>query len=105
MFSLNEAINSILQRFFPNKFRFILTEISQEFLNKLFPVKKMLSDLSVQLINLSPLNLRTNCIFFDEFAKFILNPLFDLFLSRQQDIINLCFYNIDIGLIESLMMI
>jgi hypothetical protein len=47
MVRLNVAINSILQGFVANKFRFLLIELSQEFLYKLLPVKEMLSDLSV----------------------------------------------------------
>jgi hypothetical protein len=65
----------------------------------------MLSDLSFQLINSSSLYLRTDALFIDEFAELILNPHFYLLISRQQDIINLNFYNIDIGLIESLMLV
>jgi hypothetical protein len=64
----------------------------------------MLSNLSVQLINSSPLNMMTDTLFIDEFAKFFLNPQFDLLISRIQDIINLLLDNIDIGLIESLML-
>ena len=104
MVSLNVAINCILEGFVTDKFRFLLIEVTQEFLHKLLPVKDMLSDLSVQLINSSPLYLWTDTLFIYEFAKLILNPSFDLLNSREQDIINLYFNNIDIGLIESLML-
>jgi hypothetical protein len=105
MVSLNLAINSILQGFVANEFRFLLIELSQEFLYKLLPVKEMLSDLSVKLLNSSLLNMMTDALFIDEFAKFFLNPQFDLSISRKQDIINLLFDNIYIGLIETLMLI
>ena len=65
----------------------------------------MLSDLSVQLVNPSLLNLRMNSLFINEFTKLILNLHFDFLYSREQDIVNLLGYNIDIGLIESLMLI
>jgi hypothetical protein len=64
----------------------------------------MLSDLSFKLINSSSLNLWTDAFIIDEFSKLIVNPHFDLLISRQQHIINLQLYNIDIGLIESLML-
>jgi hypothetical protein len=104
MVRLNVAINSILQGFVANKFRFLLIELSQEFLYKLLPVKEMLSNLSVQLIYSSPLNMMTDTLFIDEFSKFFLNPLFDLSISRKQDIINFLLDDIDIGLIESFML-
>ena len=104
MVSLNVAINCILEGFVTDKFRFLLIEVTHEFLHKLLPVKDMLSDLSVQLINSSPLYLWTDTLFIYEFAKLILNPSFDLLNSWEQDIINLYFNNIDIGLIESLML-
>jgi hypothetical protein len=73
-------------------------------LHKLLPVKDMLSNLSVQLINSSLLYLWTDTLFIDEFAKLIPNPSFDLLNSWLQEIINLSFDNIDICLIESLML-
>ena len=73
-------------------------------MHKLLPVKDMLSNLSVQLINSSLLYLWTDTLFIDEFAKLISNPSFDLLNSWLQDIVNLSFDNIDIGLIESLML-
>jgi hypothetical protein len=104
MVSLNVAINCILEGFVTDKFRFLLIEVTHEFLHKLLPVKDMLSNLSVQLINSSPLYLWTDTLFIYEFAKLIPNPSFDLLNSWEQDIINLYFNNIDIGLIESLML-
>ena len=105
MVFLNNAIDSILQGFFTNEFRFLFIEFSQEFLHKLFPVKEMLPDLSVQLRNSPFLHSRTDTLFIDEFVKFILNLLCDLLIFREQDIINLLFDNIDVSLIESLMLI
>jgi hypothetical protein len=78
MVSLNIDIDSILQRFVTNEFIFLLIEISQEFLHNLLPVKEMLSDLSVEMINSSSLNLWTNALFLDKFAKLLFNSLFDL---------------------------
>jgi hypothetical protein len=83
MVSLNVAINCILEGFVTDKFRFLLIEVTQEFLHKLLPVKDMLSDLSVQLINSSPLYLWTYTLFINEFAKLILNPSFDLLNSWE----------------------
>jgi len=104
MVGLNIAVNSILEGFITDEFRFLLIEVTQEFLHKLLPVEDMLSNLSIQLINSSPLYLWTNTLFIDEFAKLISNPSFDLLNSWLQDIVNLSFDNIDIGLIESLML-
>ena len=89
MVIFNVPIYSILQGFVTNEFRFLLIELSQEFLHNLLPVKEMLSDLSVQLLNSSLLNLWANALFIDEFSKHIHNPCFDLLISRLQDIINL----------------
>jgi hypothetical protein len=83
MVSLNVAINSILEGFVTDEFRFLLIEFTQEFLHKLLPVKDMLSDLSIQLINSSPLYLRTDTLFINEFEKLILNPGFDLLNSWE----------------------
>ena len=105
MVSLNVAINSILQGFVADEFWFLLVEVTQQFLNKLLPVKEMLSDLSFQLIKSFTLYLRTNALFIDEFAKLILYPTFNLLISGEQDIVNLLFDNSNFCLIESLMLI
>ena len=105
MVSLYIAIDSVLQGFVTNEFIFLLIELYQEFLHNLLPVKEVLSDLSIQLIKPSSLNLCTDAHIIDEFTKLILNLMFDLLISRQQDIINLYFDNIDICLIESLVLI
>jgi hypothetical protein len=65
----------------------------------------MLPDLSVQLLNPSLLDLWTDPFFIDEFAEFILNLHFNLFYPWMQDIIDLCFDNVDVGLIETLMLL
>jgi hypothetical protein len=65
----------------------------------------MLPDLSIQLLNPSLLDLRTDPFFIDKLAELILNPHFNLLDPRVQDIINLTFYNRDVSLIEAPMLV
>jgi hypothetical protein len=105
MVSLDEFIDGILQGFIANKLRFILIELSQELLHKLFPLEEMLFDLSFQLINPSFLYLLTNSFFINELIEFILNPHFNFLFPWMEDIIDLGFNYVDVGLIESLMLL
>ena len=74
-------------------------------MDKLLPVENMLSDLSIQLLNPFFLDLRTNPFFINEFAELIFNLHVNLLYPWMQDIINLCFYNIDVSLIKTPMLL
>jgi hypothetical protein len=65
----------------------------------------MLSDLSVQLINPSLLDLGTNPFFINEFAEFILNPHVNFFNPWNEDIVDLCFDYVNVSLIEAPMLL
>ena len=105
MISLYEFIDCILQGFITNEFRFLLNELCKKRLDKLLPVKDMLSDLSIQLLNPSLFDQRTNTFFIDEFAEFIFNFPLNLLYPWMQGIINLIFYNVYAGLIKASMLI
>jgi hypothetical protein len=55
---LGEAIDSIKERFVGDKVSFIKHEVPQEALHKLLPAKDIKSDLRVQMLNPSLLDLR-----------------------------------------------
>lgn len=78
MISLYAFIDCILQGFITNKFRFLLIEFCKKLLDKLLPVKDMLSDLSFQLLSSSLFDQWTNTFFIDEFAELILNSHLNL---------------------------
>ena len=65
----------------------------------------MLPDLSVQLLDPPLLDLWADSFFVDELAELFLNPHVNLLYPRVQDIINLSFYHIDVGLVETPMLV
>ena len=65
----------------------------------------MLPDLGVQLLDPSLLDLRADPFLIDELAELFLNPHVYLLNPRMQDIINLGFDHIDVGLVETQMLV
>ena len=61
----------------------------------------MLPDLSVQLLDPPLLDLWADPFFVDELAELFLNPHVNLLYPRVQDIINLSFDHVDVGLVET----
>ena len=65
----------------------------------------MLPDLSVQLLDPSLLDLRADPFLIDELAELFLNPQVNLLNPRVQDVINLSFDHVDVGLVETSMLV
>ena len=65
----------------------------------------MLPDLSVQLLDPPLLDLWADSFFVDELAELFLNPHVNLLYPRMQDIINLSFDHVDVGLVETPMLV
>ena len=74
-------------------------------MHNLLPVKEMLPDLGVQLLNPPLLDLGADPFLIDELAELFLNPHVNLLNPRVQDIINLSFDHVDVGLIETPMLV
>ena len=74
-------------------------------MHKLLPVKEVLPDLSVQLLDSSLLDLGSDPFFIDELAELFLYPHVNLLNPRMQGIINLSFDDVDVGLIETPMLV
>jgi hypothetical protein len=65
----------------------------------------MLPYLSVQLLDPPLLDLWADSFFVDELAELFLNPHVNLLNPRMQDIIYLCFDHVDVGLVETPMLV
>ena len=74
-------------------------------MHNLLPVKEMLPDLSVQLLDPSLLDLWAYPFLIDELAELFLNPHVYLLNPRMQYVINLSFDHVDVGLIETSMLV